>query len=208
MESGLELPIAVLLSGGGTTMQNLLDEREYGNLPIRIVQVIASKPGVAGIARAMDAGLPVEVIARKSFPSVEAYSDAIFERCRQAGAKLVCLAGFLQLLRIPSDFANRVMNIHPSLLPAFGGPGMYGRRVHEAVLEFGAKYSGCTVHFADNEFDHGPIILQLGVPVLSNDSVDDLAARVFDQECVAYPKAIRLFADGRLRVEGRLVRID
>ena len=208
MKTASELPIAVFLSGSGTTMQNLLDIRARGALPVRIVQVIASKVGVGGIEKAKLAGLPVEVVARKSFPSTEAYSAHLFETCRAAGAKLVCLAGFLQLLRIPDDFHDRVLNIHPSLLPAFGGKGMYGHHVHEAVLAFGAKVSGCTVHFADNEFDHGPIVMQRAVPVLDDDTPESLAARVFEQECIAYPEAVRLFAEGRIRVTGRSVRID
>jgi phosphoribosylglycinamide formyltransferase-1 len=110
------------------------------------------------------------------------------------------------LLRIPEDFTHRVMNIHPALLPAFGGKGMYGRHVHEAVLAYGAKISGCTVHFADNEFDHGPVILQRSAPVLDDDTPHRLAARVFEQERLAYPEAIQLFAEDRLRVEGRRVK--
>ncbi|MCE9534485.1 MAG: phosphoribosylglycinamide formyltransferase [Planctomycetes bacterium] len=208
MDTGTEMPIAVLLSGGGTTMQNLIDVRDAGLLPVRIVQVISNKEGAKGIERAKRAKLPVDVVTRKAFSSVDAFSAAIFDRCRQAGAKLVCLAGFLQLLRIPDDFMHRVMNIHPSLLPAFGGKGMYGHHVHDAVLESGVSESGCTVHFADNEFDHGPIILQRTVPVLKNDTADKLAARVFEQECVAYPVAIRAFAEGRITVEGRKVRIS
>lgn len=202
------LPIAVLLSGGGTTMQNLIERIADGALSARIVQVIASKPGVMGIERARKASLPMEVIQRKAFPSLEAFSDATFAKCRAAGAQLVCLAGYLQLLRIPDDFTHRVMNIHPALLPAFGGKGMYGHRVHEAVLEYGAKVSGCTVHFCDNEFDHGPVILQRTVPVLDDDTPDSLAARVFEQECIAYPEAIQLFAEKRLRIEGRRVRVE
>jgi phosphoribosylglycinamide formyltransferase-1 len=202
-----ELPIAVLLSGTGTTLQNLIDKQAEGLLPIRIVQVVSSNSSAKGIERAKKAGLPVEVVVRKTFSSTESFSDQIFELCRKFGAKLVCMAGFLQLLRIPDAFASRVMNIHPALLPAFGGKGMYGRHIHEAVLEFGAKFSGCTVHFADNEFDHGPIILQRCVPVLDEDTADDLAQRVFKEECIAYPEAIRLFAEGKLIVEGRQVRI-
>ncbi len=201
-----ELPIAVLLSGGGTTLQNLIDVQSSGALPVRIVQVIASKHGVMGIERAQRAGLPVDAIVRRSFVSAHTYSERLFGQCRQAGAELVCMAGFLQLLRIPEDFTHRVMNIHPALLPAFGGKGMYGRHVHEAVLAFGAKISGCTVHFADNEFDHGAVILQRSAPVLDNDTPETLAARVFEQECIAYPEAIRMFAEGKLRVEGRRVR--
>ena len=206
MPSIPNLPVAVLLSGGGTTLQNLIDARAKLSLPIRIVQVIASKPGVFGIERAKNANLPVEVVSRQSFSDTAAYSERLFDVCRGAGARLVCLAGFLQLLRIPDEFTHRVMNIHPALLPAFGGKGMYGHRVHGAVLAYGAKVSGCTVHFADNEFDHGPVIVQRTVPVRDDDTADSLAARVFEQECVAYPEAIRLFAEGRLRVDGRLVK--
>jgi len=203
----IEFPIAVLISGSGTTLQNLIDRRSQGALPIRIVQVISSKPAVLGVEKAASAGLPVEVIERRSFPSTEAFSERIFEHCRRAGAKLVCLAGFLQLLRIPPDFTLRVINIHPALLPAFGGKGMYGHRVHEAVLQSGAKVSGCTVHFADDEFDHGPIILQRSVRVRDDDTPETLAQRVFEQECIAYPEAIRLFAEGRLQIEAGRVRV-
>jgi phosphoribosylglycinamide formyltransferase-1 len=202
-----DFPIAVLLSGGGTTLQNLIDRRADDSLPVRIVQVISSKPDVMGITRAERAGLPVEVIERRSFPSTEAFSAPIFDRCRARGAQLVCLAGFLQLLRIPDDFKNRVLNIHPALLPAFGGKGMYGHHVHEAVLANGAKISGCTVHFCDNDYDHGPVVLQRTVPVLHADTPDTLAARVFEQECIAYPEAIRLFAQGKLRIDGQKVQV-
>jgi phosphoribosylglycinamide formyltransferase-1 len=191
------IPIAVLLSGGGTTLQNLIDRIGDGSLPARIVQVIASKPGIMGIERARNAGLPVEVIQHKAFSSTAAFSAAIFASCRLAGAELVCMAGFLQLIQIPDDFKQRVLNIHPALLPAFGGKGMYGHHVHEAVLRSGARVSGCTVHFADNEFDHGPVVLQRTAPVLDDDTPDTLAARVFEQECIAYPEAIRLIAERR-----------
>jgi formyltetrahydrofolate-dependent phosphoribosylglycinamide formyltransferase len=152
--------------------------------------------------------VPTEVVERKACGSREEFSQRIFEACRRARAELVCLAGFLQLLPIPDDFGNRVLNIHPALIPAFCGKGFYGHRVHEAVLAYGAKVSGCTVHFADNQYDHGPIVLQRVVPVLDDDTADTLAARVFEQECEAYPEAIRLFAEGRLRIEGRRVRIE
>ena len=117
------------------------------------------------------------------------------------------MGGFLKRVTIPEDFANRVVNIHPALVPAFCGEGFYGHRVHEAVLEYGAKLSGCTVHFADNQYDHGPVILQRAVPVLDDDTPETLAARVFEAECEAYPEAIRLIAAGRVAVEGRRVRI-
>jgi formyltetrahydrofolate-dependent phosphoribosylglycinamide formyltransferase len=207
MTSEAELPIAVWLSGGGTTLRNLLDEQERGRLPIRVVHVASSRPDVRGVQRAHDAGLPVDIIERGKFASVDAFSDALFAGARQGGARLVCLAGFLRLIKVPDDFIGRVMNVHPSLLPAFGGKGMHGHHVHEAVLAHGAKVSGCTVHFADNAYDQGPIILQRPVPVLDDDTPETLAARVFAEECVAYPEAIRLFAADRLRSDGRRVRI-
>ena len=201
------LPVAVLLSGSGTTLQNLIDHIAAGTLPIRIVQVIASKQGVKGIDRAKAAGLPEEVIERKAFPSSQAFSERNLDVIRRSGARLVCLAGYLQLLQIPADYHHRVINIHPALLPAFGGKGMYGHHVHEAVLAYGAKVSGCTVHFADNEFDHGPVILQRVVDVKPTDTPDTLAARVFEAECEAYPEAIRAFAEGRIHLNGRLATI-
>jgi phosphoribosylglycinamide formyltransferase-1 len=197
--------LAVLLSGGGTTLQNLIDRIADGRLTAQIIQVVASKPGAFGAERARQAGLPVAVVERRACTDVAAFSAAVFDHCRRAGAELVCLAGFLQLLRIPDDFAQRVLNIHPALLPAFGGKGMYGHHVHEAVLAYGAKVSGCTVHFCDNEYDHGPVVLQCAVEVRDDDTPDTLAARIFAAECEAYPEAIRLFAESRLQVVGRRV---
>lgn len=199
--------LAVLLSGGGTTLQYLVDCIADGRSQAQIVLVISNNPDAYGLVRAENAGIPIMVIDRKDCDSRDEISRRIFERIRQARADLVCLAGFLQLLPIPVDFAGRVMNIHPALIPSFCGKGFYGHHVHEAALAYGVKVSGCTVHFADNAYDHGPIILQRTVPVLDDDTPDTLAARVFAQECEAYPEAIRLFAEGRLRVEGRRVRI-
>jgi len=199
--------LAVLLSGGGTTLQNLIDRIADGRLAATIVQVVSSSTDAYGIERALRAGLPATVVTPGEAGSRQEFSRRIFDLCRRAGADLVCLAGFLQLLPIPDDFQNRVMNIHPALMPAFCGEGFYGHRVHEAVLAYGAKLSGCTVHFADNQYDHGPVILQRSVPVLDNDTPESLAARVFEEECEAYPEAIRLFGAGRLRIEDRRVRI-
>lgn len=199
--------LAVLLSAGGTTLQNLIDRIADGRLKAQIVHVISNNADAYGLERARRAGIPAAVVSRKESGSREEFSRRIFDLCRQAQADLVCLAGFLQLITIPEDFANRVMNIHPALIPAFCGKGFYGHHVHEAVLAYGVKMSGCTVHFADNAYDHGPIILQRAVPVLDDDTPDALAERVFQQECEAYPEAIRLFAEGRLKVEGRHVRI-
>ncbi len=201
------LPVAVLISGGGTTLRNLLEKIDAGTLPLDIRLVISSAPGARGLQYAAQAGIPAEVIERRAFPNQDAFSRAIFDRCRVAGAKIVVLGGFLKRLTIPDDYTNRVTNIHPALIPAFCGQGMYGHRVHEAALEYGVKLSGCTVHFADNEYDHGPVILQQAVPVLDDDTPETLAARVFEAECEAYPEALRLLAEGRVTVEGRRVRI-
>jgi formyltetrahydrofolate-dependent phosphoribosylglycinamide formyltransferase len=199
--------LAVLLSGGGTTLQNLLDRSADGRLAARVVLVVSSNPAAFGLTRARAAGVPAYTVERKASGSRAEFSRRIFAHCREAGAELVCLAGFLQLLEIPDDFRNRVLNIHPALIPAFSGQGMYGLRVHEAALKTGVKVSGCTVHFADNEYDHGPIVSQRVVAVADDDTPESLQARVFALECEAYPEAIRLFAEGRLQVEGRRVRV-
>jgi phosphoribosylglycinamide formyltransferase 1 len=201
------LRLAVLLSGNGTTLQNLLDRIGDGRLAAEVALVVVSRADAFGLVRALRAGLATIVVRRKDTGTVEGFSQQIFAACREVRADLVCLAGFLQLLDVPADFLGRVMNIHPALIPAFCGKGFYGHRVHEAVLEYGVKVSGCTVHFVDNEYDHGPIILQRVVPVLEDDTPDSLAARIFEEECEAYPQAIQWFAEGRLRIEGRRVRI-
>lgn len=205
----LDRPIrlAALISGGGTTVLNLAEQIRAGRLNAEIVSIIASRPDCGGIAKGRAAGLPVRVVSRKEFESVEAFSDAVFSAVDESRADLVTLAGFLCLLRIPERFRLRVMNIHPALIPAFSGKGYHGLHVHAAAIDRGVKVSGCTVHFADNEYDHGPIVVQKTVPVLGSDSPEDLAARVFAAECEAYPEAIRLFAEGRLEVSDRRVRV-
>jgi formyltetrahydrofolate-dependent phosphoribosylglycinamide formyltransferase len=199
--------LAVLLSGGGRTLENLLARRADGSLPAVVTRVVSSNPGAFGLTRAQNAGVPAVAVDRKAYATRAEFSRAVFDHCRQAGADLVCLAGFLHLLEIPEDFQLRVLNIHPALIPAFCGKGFHGLHVHRAALEAGVKVSGCTVHFADNQYDHGPIVLQRVVPVLDDDTPEGLAARVFAAECEAYPEAIRLFAQGRLQVEGRRVRV-
>lgn len=201
------LRLAVLLSGGGTTLQNLHDQSIAGKLPAQIVLVVSNKPDAFGLERAKKMNVPAVAISRKEAGSLEEFSRRIFERCREAKADLVALAGFMTLVQVPDDFLGRVMNIHPALIPAFCGKGYYGHHVHEAVLASGVKLTGCTVHFADNEYDHGPIIVQRACPVLDDDTPETLAARVFAEECIAYPEAIRHFAEGRLRIEGRRVRV-
>ncbi len=206
LRTGRTLRVGVLLSGSGRTLQNFIDLAASGELPITIEVVISSRADVYGLKRAEAAGLPTHVVDARSTPADE-FNHKITQLLTEARVDLVCLAGFLSLWIIPPEFEGRVLNIHPALLPGFCGKGYYGHHVHHAVLAAGCKVSGCTVHFADNEYDHGPIILQRTVPVLDDDTDDTLAARVFEQEEIAYPEAIRLFAKGRLRIEGSRVRV-
>lgn len=199
--------LACLISGGGRTLRNIADHIDQGKLNASIELVIASRPDVAGIEKSQARGLKTIVIARRDYPTSQAMHDAITRRLVQHSIDLVCLCGYLRPIRIDDPFRWRVMNIHPALLPEFGGKGMYGENVHRAVLAAGRKTSGCTVHFVDEHYDLGPIILQRTVPVLPGDDEHTLAARVFEQECIAYPEAISLFAAGRLRVENNRVQI-
>lgn len=201
------LPIAVLISGGGTTLRNLIQQVASGALPVEIRLVISSNPQAPGLAFAHAAGIPTRVVEKKRGTRDEDFSQAIFGPCREAGVAYVVMGGFLKHVRIPPDFENRVLNIHPSLIPAHCGKGMYGMKVHEAVLAAGETVTGCTVHFVDDEYDHGPIILQRQVPVLPGDTPQSLQARVFAAECQAYPEALRLIAAGRVRVRAGQVEI-
>lgn len=201
------LKLAVLISGSGRTLKNFLELGAEGQLPIDVRLVISSSPTAGGLQYAVDAAVPTEVIIRKNFTSAQAYGDAIFAACRAAEVDYVAMAGFLKLAPVPEDFAGRVLNIHPSLIPAFCGHQMYGHRVHEAVLAYGAKVTGVTVHFVDSEYDAGPIIWQQPVPVFDDDTADTLAARVFESEKEAYPHVLRLLAAGKIKLEGRRVRI-
>ncbi len=202
-----KLRLGVLISGGGRTMTNILEEIESDRLNAEIVTVISSRSTVAGVKRAQDAGLPVKVIRTKDHPDVDAFSDEVVGELAVAKVDLVVQGGWLCLWKIPPQYENRVMNIHPALLPSFGGKGMWGHHVHAAVLAAGCKVSGCTVHFCTNEYDAGPIIVQRTCPVEDDDTPDTLAARVFEQECLAYPQAIRWFAEDRLHVEGNRVKV-
>jgi phosphoribosylglycinamide formyltransferase-1 len=201
------LPIAVLISGGGTTLRNLLEKRDQGELDIDVRLVISSAPSAGGLAIASGHGIPTQVVQQRKYASAEAFRDAVFNPCREASVKLVVMGGYLKHVAIPDDFENRVLNIHPSLIPAFCGKGMYGLRVHEAVLAFGAKLTGCTVHFVDNEYDHGPILLQRAVPVQDDDTAETLQKRVFAAECEALPESLRLIGAGRVLVANRRVTV-
>ncbi len=202
-----KINLGVLISGSGSTLQNFIDQIQSGKLPATIQVVISSKSGVAGIERARKYNIPTVVVSRSGFKDVDSFSTAINAELDKYPIDLITLAGFLHLYKIPEKYLGKVMNIHPGLIPAFCGHNYYGKKVHKAVLDYGAKVTGCTVHFADNHYDTGPIIIQRTIPVLEDDTPETLATRVFKEECEAYPEAIRLFAEGRLKIEGRKVRI-
>lgn len=209
LQEALDHPVRLVacISGGGTTVLNLQHKIVSGELDAEIVHVISSRQNCTGVERVRAAGLSVSVVERKGFQSVAAFSAEVFRLVEESRADLVALAGFLSLLEIPERYRMRVLNVHPSLIPAFCGKGYHGHHVHEAAIARGVKVSGCTVHFADNEYDHGPILVQETVPVLDDDTSESLAARVFEAECRAYPKAITAFVSGRLIVsEGRVLR--
>ena len=187
------LRLGILLSGSGRTLQNIHDRIVDGMLSARIACVISSRADAYGVTRARAASLPVRIVSRRRTPDPE-FHDRITDILADAAVELVSMAGFTTLYRFPPELAGRVINIHPALLPDFGGQGFYGMRVHQAVLEAGRTESGCTVHFCDEQYDHGPIILQRKVPVLEDDTPETLAARVFEQECIAYPEAINRLA--------------
>lgn len=198
--------LAVLVSGGGTTLQNLLDRIADGRLHADVAVVVSNSEKAYGLERARKAHIATAIVPHAGLTH-EDFSQRIFDACRDHMVDLVILGGFLRLLRIPDDFKNRVMNIHPSLIPAFCGHGFHGEKVHQSAIDRGVKLSGCTVHFADNEYDHGPIIVQQSVPVLDDDTAATLSARVFAAECEAFPEAINLFAAGRLHIVDRRVAI-
>lgn len=211
-----ELPpvkLAVLLSGGGTTLENIFEHMAEQKLNAKVELVVSSKHGVKGIERAQKRGVRTEVVASADYRQEkvtdwDAFSAKLNEVVLSCNPDLVVLAGFMCFYKIPPQLENRVMNIHPALVPAFAGQGMYGDKVHKAVVKRGAKFSGCTVHFVTNEYDAGPIVLQKMCEVSSEDSADDVQKRVFDLECQAYPEAIHLFQQQRLTVKDGLVFIS
>jgi formyltetrahydrofolate-dependent phosphoribosylglycinamide formyltransferase len=184
-------------------LQNIADAISRGQLDAEITVVISSMPDVYGLTRAEKLGLPTHIIRRRDYADVQTFADTNWDLIRSSGADYVCLAGYMTLLPIASDFANRVINIHPALLPSFGGKGMYGHHVHEAVIAHGCKVSGCTVHFCDDTYDTGPILVQRTCPVLAEDNDDALADRVFEQETLAYIQALVALSEGRVTLDGR-----
>jgi phosphoribosylglycinamide formyltransferase 1 len=202
------LRLGVLISGGGRTLVNFIEQIKAGRLPAEVAVVISSLPEVKGVERAKAAGLPVVIVRKKEHPDEAEFSRLIMEALEAHDVQLACLAGWTCFWRIPDRWFGRVMNIHPALLPKYGGKGFFGHHVHEAVLAAGDKESGCTVHFANNQYDAGPVILQRKIAVLPNDDADTLAVRVFEQEMLAYPEAIRLFAEGRVKLVGDRVEMS
>jgi formyltetrahydrofolate-dependent phosphoribosylglycinamide formyltransferase len=193
--------IAVLVSGGGRSLENLVELARAGALDVEVALVVSDRPDVGALGRAERLRIPARVIAWERGAGAEAFGARVTEALEEHGCELAVLAGFLRLLRLPPAWLGRVINIHPALLPRFGGKGFYGDRVHRAVLEHGERETGCTVHFVDNQYDHGPVILQRRVPVLADDTVESLAARVFAEERRALPEALRMVLAGEARYE-------
>lgn len=207
MNDTKKVTAVILISGSGSTMENLLQRAKDGTCAMECLGVISSKEGVAGIARAQKFGVPVQVVNRKDFTDAVAFSRQVFKLINGVKPDLVLLAGFLSYVHLPERYKGRVMNIHPSLLPKFGGRGMYGSKVHESVLKAGERESGCTVHYVDDQYDHGPAIVQKKVPVVAGDTVETLQARVMQAEREAYPEAVNLYAEKRLMQVANSVRI-
>lgn len=202
------LPIACLASGSGSNVQAIIDAIESGTLPARIAAVISNVPGAGVLDRAKRHGIPAVVVDHRAHHRREDFERQLCATIDGYGIELVCLCGFLRVLTplFVSHYPDRILNIHPALLPDFGGRGFHGMKVHQAVLAAGRRTSGCTVHVVDAEVDHGPTILQRTVPVLPGDTPETLAARVLEQEHLAYPEAIGLFATGRATIEdGRVL---
>ncbi|MCK4261814.1 phosphoribosylglycinamide formyltransferase [bacterium] len=204
-----KINLAVLLSGGGRTLQNIIDHIGEGKLDARIVVVISSRDDAYGLVRAKKAGIETHVVSHKLYKGDDTgkFSLEINKILSRYPIDLIVMAGFMHIFKADERYKGRVMNIHPALIPSFCGKGYYGHHVHQAVLDYGAKVSGVTVHFVDDVYDRGPIILQTAVAVKDDDTPDTLAARVFEQECNLYPKAIQLFAEGRLEIKGRRICI-
>src|ERR1041384_1153362 len=199
-----KLPIAVLISGGGTNLQAIIDAIAGNRLDAKIEVVLSNRADAFGLVRAKNHGIPTEILDHKAFPSREAYDQAVVDLLRARSVQLVALAGFMRLLSpvLVRAFSNRIMNIHPALLPSF--PGLH---VQKKALEHGVRFSGCTVHFVNQECDEGPIIIQAVVPVFPDDSEETLSARILKQEHRVYPHAIQLYAQDRLRIDNGRVAI-
>jgi len=209
MAQGEGVRIAVLVSGHGrgSNMQALIDACKEGRIRGTVAVVIGTRAGAPAIGRARQAGVPTVIVRPGS--DDEDYGRRLLQALTRYGVNLVCLAGYMRLLppNVVEAYRWRILNIHPALLPKYGGKGMYGERVHRAVIDAGETVSGCTVHFVDDQYDHGPILLQEQVPVLPDDTPETLAARILPEEHRTYVKAVALVADGRVRVQGDAVEV-
>jgi len=201
------LNLAVLLSGNGTTLENLFEKCASGNLDAEITCVISSRADAFGLERARKRNVPAITVPRKAYGTIDEFSAAVYAAMTPYKVDVIAHAGFMCMLRIPQEWEHRVVNVHPALLPSFGGKGFYGHHVHEAVLKHGCKVSGCTVHYVDNQYDNGPIIAQRCVPVLNDDTSETLGARVQQAERELYPEAIQIIAEGRIKIVNRVVSV-
>jgi phosphoribosylglycinamide formyltransferase-1 len=203
------MKLAVFASGGGSNFGAMLKAVDAGRLDAEPVLLVTDRPGVGAIEKAEAREVPVVVLPPAQFETEDAFADALLDALARHGATHVALAGYLKKVpvRVVQAFRHRMLNVHPALLPAFGGKGLYGERVHQAVIEHGCRVSGATVHLVDEEYDTGPIVLQEPVPVLADDTPRSLGARVLQVEHRIYPQALQLFATGRVRVDGRRVLI-
>jgi len=204
------LRLAVFASGGGTNFQAILDAIERGDLPATAALCVSNTSDAGALDRAERRDVPTAIVNPAAFDTPADFGDALLDRLAAHDVTFVALAGYMRKIppNVVDAYRGRMTNIHPALLPAFGGKGMYGMRVHRAVIDYGVHWSGATVHLVDEEYDHGPVVLQEPVPVYADDTPDALAARVLDVEHRLYPEALRLFAQDRIRVDGRTVRIE
>ena len=195
------VPLGMLVSGGGRTFQNMVEACRRGEVPGRVVALVSSSPNAYALERAKKLEVPAAVVRPKDFPDPVELGERTFAFLRDMGAEWVLMGGYMHYIIVPADYAGKVLNIHPALIPSFCGKGMYGDRVHKAVLEAGVKITGVTVHIVDDQYDHGPIVHQVAVPVEPGDTVETLGARVFEAEKKAYPEAVRRilhkYASGR-----------
>ena len=203
------LSVAVFASGRGSNFQAILDQTDKPDPDFKVVCCISDRRNAGALDLASERSIPAVILHPRDFPTEEDYSRILLEKLRTYGADFIALAGFLKKIPVGviEQFEKRIVNVHPSLLPAFGGPGMYGHRVHEAVIKYGVHWTGASVHLVEEVYDTGPIVLQEAVPVLPEDTPDDVAARVLAVEHRLLPEALRLFAQGRVTFEGRRVRI-
>ncbi len=201
--------ITVLISGGGTTLKNLIDVQNSSTVNWSINGVVSNNPDAPGLAFAAEQGIAQRIVNHRDYAHEEDFSAATYDAIEgfQQQPDLIVMGGFLRRLTIPPKYKNKIINIHPSLIPSFCGKGNYGARVHQAVIDYGCKLTGCTVHFVDDQYDHGPIIAQRSVPVNSDDTPAILASRVFAAECELFPEVISRIAAGGVSLNGRTVQM-